>query len=136
MKTAADTSVLIAAFASWHDHHALAFAALDRVDVMVAHCLLETYSVLTRLPAPHRMAPDVVTSYLEQGFGGYPVFGLPARELRALISLCSGKGLSGGAIYDALIAATCAHADIALLTLDSRARPTYAAIGTEHEFLA
>ena len=129
MKTAADTSVLIAAFASWHEHHALAFTALDRVDAVVAHCLIETYSVLTRLPAPHRMTSDVVASYLEQNFGGYPVFGLPAPELRALISSCSGKGLSGGAIYDALIAATCVHADLALLTLDARARPTYAAIG-------
>jgi predicted nucleic acid-binding protein len=136
VKTTADTSVLVAAFASWHEHHAVAFAAIGRVDAIVAHCLIETYSVLTRLPAPHRMTPEMVASYLDQSFGGHPVFGLPAAELRSLTTICSGKGLSGGAIYDALIAATCVHADLALLTLDVRARPTYAAIGADHELLA
>lgn len=136
MKTTADTSVLVAAFASWHEHHEIAFAALGRVDAIVTHCLLETYSVLTRLPAPHRMTPEVVTSYLEQSFAAMTVYALPAAEQRRLVGTCSSNGLAGGAIYDALIAATCVHADLTLLTLDGRARSTYTALGVDHELLS
>jgi predicted nucleic acid-binding protein len=136
VKIAADTSVLVAAFASWHEQHELAFAAIRRVNAMVAHCLVETYSVLTRLPAPHRMTPDVVASYLDRSFDALPVFALSASEQRKLVGVCSARGLAGGAIYDALIAAACVHADLSLLTLDVRARPTYSALAAEHELLA
>src|SRR5215475_14605 len=51
---AADTSLVIAAFASWHDHHEPDRRVLDRALRLIDICALETYSVLTRLPAPHR----------------------------------------------------------------------------------
>jgi predicted nucleic acid-binding protein len=136
VKITADTSVLVASFASWHEHHELAFAALARVDTVIAHCLLETFSVLTRLPAPHRMAADVVATYLDTSFGKHDVVALPAAEQRTLVTRCTARGLSGGAIYDALIAATCTHAKAQLLTLDVRARTTYAALGADHVHLA
>jgi predicted nucleic acid-binding protein len=64
------------------------------------------------------------------------VFALSASEQRKLIALCSGRGLAGGSIYDALIAATCVRSDLSLLTLDVRARPTYSVLAAEHELLA
>jgi predicted nucleic acid-binding protein len=136
MKTTADTSVLVAAFASWHEHHEIAFAAIGRIDAVVTHCLLETYSVLTRLPPPHRMAADVTAEYLERSFGRHAAIVLPAGDQRALVSRCASQGLSGGSVYDALIAATCAHAGLRLLTLDARARRTYLALAVDHELLA
>lgn len=135
MRSTADTSVLVAAFASWHQHHDVAFAALARVDAVVTHCLLETYSVLTRLPAPHRMSADVVATYLDRTFGRHEPVALAASEQQALVSLCVAQGISGGSVYDALIAATCARANLKLLTLDARARQTYALLGTEHQLL-
>ena len=135
MKLAADTSVLVAAFASWHEHHDNAFAALGRTDAVVAHCLLETFSVLTRLPAPHRMSADIVASFLDQSFADHAVVALPGDEQRKLVSGCVSLGITGGAIYDALIAASCAHAGLKLLTLDTRARQTYAALGVAHELV-
>lgn len=135
MKIAADTSVLVASFAAWHEHHELAFAAIDRVDSVIAHCLLETFSVLTRLPAPHRMTADVVATYLETSFAEHEVLALSGAEQRLLVAKCAAQGLSGGAIYDALIAATCTRRRARLLTLDARARTTYAALGTAHELL-
>lgn len=136
MRTAPDTSVLVASFASWHEHHEVAFTAVGGVDAVVGHCLLETYSVLTRLPAPHRMQPDVVATFLDRSFAKHTVVALPAAEQRSLVKKCVALGISGGAIYDALIAATCARADLKLLTLDARARQTYAVLGIEHEVLA
>ena len=136
MRTTADTSVLVAAFASWHEHHRVAFAAVGRVDVVVAHCLVETYSVLTRLPAPHRMTPDVVSEYLNRTFARHAVVALPAAEQRKLIGTCATHNLAGGAVYDAVIAATCAHSRLVLLTLDARARQTYSIMGVDHELVA
>jgi transcriptional regulator len=65
---AADTSVVVAAFASWHEHHQRACKALVAGVRLIEHCALETYSVLTRLPAPHRCAGDVVRDFLRLRF--------------------------------------------------------------------
>jgi predicted nucleic acid-binding protein len=67
MKTA-DTSVVVAAFASWHEHHAAARRALDGGLRLIEHCALETYSVLTRLPPPHRSAGNVVREFSRARF--------------------------------------------------------------------
>jgi predicted nucleic acid-binding protein len=136
LRFAPDTSVVVAAFASWHEHHDIAFGALGRIEAVAAHCLLETYSVLTRLPAPHRMNADVVASYLDQTFRSTEVIALPADDQRKLVSSCAALGIAGGAVYDALIAGTCAHAGFTLLTLDTRARQAYAAMGAVHELIA
>jgi hypothetical protein len=95
----------------------------------VAHCVVETYSVLTRLPAPHRIAAQVASSYLRVAFAKHALLALPPSEHRALVETCATNGLSGGAIYDALIGAACAR-------LDARARQTYALLGVDHEMVA
>ncbi|MGV1007695.1 MAG: PIN domain-containing protein [Dermatophilaceae bacterium] len=49
-----DTSVVVAAFLSWHEQHEQARQALLRdVTAVPAHVLAEAFNVLTRLPAPH-----------------------------------------------------------------------------------
>ena len=136
MRLTADTSVLVASFASWHEHHRVAFTAVDRIDAVVAHCLLETFSVLTRLPAPHRMTAEIVSEFIEQAFGEHEVVSLSAEGHRTLVTGAAALGITGGAVYDALIGATCAQAGIKLVTLDGRARQTYAALGVTHEILA
>ena len=67
---AADTSLVIAAFASWHEHHEAARSALDSGLRLIDHCALETYSVLTRLPPPHRAAGTVVRDFMAARFPG------------------------------------------------------------------
>ncbi|MGH2853907.1 MAG: hypothetical protein ACRDLF_06920, partial [Solirubrobacteraceae bacterium] len=52
-----DSSVVIAAFASWNRHHEAAVEALGDARDLVAHVELESYSVLTRLPEPFRAQP-------------------------------------------------------------------------------
>lgn len=126
-KSAADTSVIVAAFASWHQHHGPARVALDETSATIAHCLLESYSVLTRLPAPHRVAPDVAAMFLGMRFSGTPLV-LPAGAHRSLVSRFAADGIAGGAVYDALVGATAAHHGLTLVTLDTRAEPTYARV--------
>ena len=132
MTTTCDTSVLVPALASWHPHHAEAVRTLaGRVDVLVGHALLEAYSVLTRLPAPHRSTPQIV---------GASVGVLTQKVIQlidhpSLIARMAAGRLGGGSVYDALIAATAAEHDCLLLTRDHRARATYDVIGARYEVL-
>lgn len=60
---AVDTSAVIAGFAAWHELHREARRALGGNPRLPGHAALESYSVLTRLPAPHRAPSAVVTQY-------------------------------------------------------------------------
>lgn len=129
-----DTSVLVAALTAWHPLHSSARTAVaDRVDMVPAHVLVETYSVLTRLPAPHRIAPAVagqVLSGLRRG-----LLTLPEAAHVVLITRLAQAGIRGGAVYDALVAATARHHDVPLLTADRRARGVYELVGVTYSIL-
>lgn len=128
---AADTSVAVAAFASWHESHERARAALrDGAAVLVAHCALETYSVLTRLPTPHRAPRALVHEFLRAQFRA-PYLVMAAREQRGLTARLLELGIDGGAVYDALVALTAASADATLVSCDRRAAATYARCGVQ-----
>lgn len=131
---AVDTSVVVPGFASWHEAHASAAAALARGPRLPAHVALETFSVLTRLPPPHRAPADVVAAFLAARFPGAAI-GLPAGAQRDLVRLAVSAGLTGGAVYDVLVAATARHAGATLLTRDHRALPAYDAVGVRYELL-
>jgi hypothetical protein len=49
---------------TWHEHHEAARRALDGGLRLIEHCALETHSVLTRLPPPHRSTGDVVCEFI------------------------------------------------------------------------
>lgn len=125
---AVDTSVAIAAFASWHEHHEPARRAIDGGTRLIEHCALETFSVLTRLPAPHRVPGGVARDFLRARFA-QPFVRLTARDYRAFVLTLPDRGISGGAAYDALVAATAAANDIELITCDRRALPVYERYG-------
>lgn len=80
---AVDSSVVIAAFASWHRSHEAARQALDRRPQVVGHAVAESYSVLTRLPPPHRAPAALVRDFLLDRFAG-PYLVLPGERLRDL----------------------------------------------------
>lgn len=132
---AVDTSVVVAAFASWHEAHASAAAALARKPRVPAHVLVEAYSVLTRLPPPHRAPPGLVAAFLLESFRAAPLV-LPARAHLRLVEEAAAAGTTGGSIHDALIAATLRHAGARLVTRDRRAVPSYERFGVEYELLA
>jgi predicted nucleic acid-binding protein len=118
-----DSSVVIAAFASWNDHHEAAIEALGETRDLVAHAELESYSVLTRLPEPFRAEPALVAEYLRES------------ERRELVGRLAGLSIAGGAVYDALVAATAVHHGHRLLTCDARAMTTYERLGVEVTYL-
>jgi len=132
--TACDTSVLVAALVSWHPRRDEARRVVQsRVTALPAHVLLETFSVLTRLPAPHRIAPDDASAAV--GMLQLRPLTLPGSAHRELLPRLAAHGIRGGAVYDGLVAATAAHHGAILLSLDKRARSTYEALGVHHEIV-
>ncbi len=96
---------------------------------------MEAYSVLTRLPPPHRAPAAIAAAFLRERFPGTPL-SLPGASHRDLVDLAARAGLIGGAIYDALVAATARRASATLLTRDHRAIPVYEAVGVRYELLS
>jgi len=90
--------------------------------------------VLTRLPPPHRSPAPLVIEFLVGNFTD-PVLVLPARDQTRLLATCSEAGIVGGAVYDAVVAATAIHAGARLVTLDRRAMPTYEALGAQVQLI-
>jgi predicted nucleic acid-binding protein len=131
---AVDTSVVIAAFATWHASHAVALAALQHDPALPAPCAIEVYAVLTRLRAPHRVAPEVIRDYLAATFPG-PWLTMPDDASKRLVPMLVERGIAGGATYDAVIALVARTAGATLLTLDERARPTYDRMGVTAEYI-
>ena len=132
---AADSSVVIAGFASWHGAHEAARRALDGGPHLIDHCALETYSVLTRLPPPHRVAVELVRDFLESRFPqAYLRLDEPA--FRAFVAGLAHHGITGGGVYDALVAATAAAHSAELLTCDRRARAIYERYGLSVKLVA
>lgn len=129
---AVDSSVAIAAFATWNQHHrvALDFLNAEHEALLPAHAALETYSVLTRLPQPYRATAAVVGEFLDSWFGG-ELAQLPPAEHAAFRQRLVALGIAGGAVYDALIAWTARHIGASLATLDKRASTTYEQLGVD-----
>jgi len=124
----ADTSVVVAAFASWHERHDAARRALDGGLGLIEHCALETYSVLTRLPPPHRAPVSIVRDFLAARFPK-PLLRLTVSEYREFVLGLPERGVAGGAAYDALVAATAVGHRAELVTCDRRALPVYERYG-------
>ncbi len=131
---AVDTSVVVAGFAAWHDGHEAALTVLDRRPRVPAHVLIESYSVLTRFPPPHRTPPAIAMSFLKRRFVDPPL-GLQPDDHARLVELVGRRGLAGGSVYDALIAWTVKLAGATLLTRDRRAIRAYETIGVPFDLI-
>jgi predicted nucleic acid-binding protein len=132
---APDSSVLIPALQSFHREHERSLQSLSPGRPrLIAHVAFETISVITRMPDGQRVDPATVMASLEQNFRE-PWLALDAAGLLSTLKRASAAGLRGGALYDALIAATAVEHGATLLSADRRARPAYDAMGASVSFL-
>jgi len=80
-----DTDCLIALLCSWHEHHEPVLREVERrlrrgeEMVLSGWVLLESYDRLTRLPPPHRLAPEQAWKLLEGNFRAFSVV-MPSEE--------------------------------------------------------
>jgi predicted nucleic acid-binding protein len=121
-----DTSVLVAALLEAHPRHTEAAAWLRRAKagevefLITSHSLAELYATLSALPARPRLSPaDAWRLVQENVASAARLIALSPADYAKTIERASEKGLSGGVIYDALIARAAEKADAErLLTLN------------------
>lgn len=132
--TAIDTSVCVPALASWHEQHDTCRRAAAGASIP-GHALLETYSVLTRMPAPLRLPAETAHALLHRWFPRDRVLAAPAALQREGLEHLYAAGISGGAVYDGLIALIVKDHGDRLMTFDQRAVRTYEALGVDFELI-
>jgi len=130
----ADTSVIVAAAQGWNPANGVAREALAGCRRAISHTLLETYSVLTRSPSPFRIDAETVHAWLSAQFTAE--VSLPANSHLETLSRLHSLRISGGAVYDGIIALTASNLRATLLTLDKRASATYVKCGVKFQLLS
>lgn len=123
-----DSSVAVALLIEDHEaHHTCREGVRGRPLGLSGHAVFETMSVLSRLPGAHRRSARAVHHAIEQSFPNTRYLSADGtRESAARMALL---GVSGGALYDALVAAAALEHGLELATRDVRAIPTYQAMG-------
>jgi len=125
---AVDTSVAVPLLVRSHRDHASVVRWWSGQELALSgHALIETYSVLTRLPGDARLAPADAARLLNARFPS-PLL-LSGSLTRKLPDTLSRLGIAGDAVYDALVALAAKEHGTALATRDARARGTYDAVG-------
>lgn len=102
--------------------------------VAISHVLTEAYSTLTRLPQPFRLSPRSCFTFLSAAFHATPIAVSVSGQLRVM-ELLAENGVTGGAIYDCLIAETAREHNATLVSLDQRALRNYSLVGADHQLL-
>jgi predicted nucleic acid-binding protein len=102
---------VIALLSDWHAQHRRTLISYEQLlaggaqPVIPLHAMLETFSVLTRLPAPYRSTPETAKMALEQTFSRTAIVaGLGPEGIWSSMDMLSRLGLGGGRVYDAVIA--------------------------------
>lgn len=105
---AADATVLVAAVVAWHERHRGASAAVEtalarKALVVPAPALVESYAILTKLPAQHRLAHADAFHLLRSSFSPARLAGARTRDTWSLLRRWSVGAIGGSDAYDAMV---------------------------------
>ena len=108
MRVFCDTSILIPLFYGDHLHREASIRAVERVQAgdgfCGSHSLVEAYSSLTRMPGKYRVSADRARLFIADLREKLQAIALTAEQYSEMLDHFSGAGITGGAIYDALLA--------------------------------
>lgn len=125
-----DTSVAIPLLVQTHQAHAAVVRWWGgRELALTGHALVETYSVLTRLPGDLRLAATDAARLIGDRFAAPLV--LSPDQSAQIPGTLSKLGIAGGAVYDALVALAAVEHAAQLATRDIRAKATYDIVGVD-----
>lgn len=131
---ALDTSAAVPYLLRSHTaHDAVRQHVGHRQPTLTGHSLVETYSVLSRLPGDARVDPADAVRLIDANFGEPAL--IESDTARRLPALLATRGIAGGAVYDALVALAASRAQLPLMTRDRRAAATYAVLAAEIELV-
>jgi predicted nucleic acid-binding protein len=131
MSIVADTNVIIPTLVESHEFSARARSALaeplqNGELLLPQHVLLESYSVVTRSPAPLRLKPQVAFELLHKTYGACRIISVSAGDIWRFLRERDER-TSGGRLYDAIIAIAAIEAGAKrLLTFNPRHFETFA----------
>ena len=115
MKAFLDSSVLVPVFYGDHQHHAASLDLFTRFPreqaSCAAHSLLEVYATLTRMPGKHRISGEQAMLFINDIRARLTLVSLDAGEYGAMLEKFVFLGVTGGTIYDALLAACAIKAE-------------------------
>ena len=110
MKIFFDTSVLVAAFINAHPRHANCLPWLQKVKkkeiegIISVHSLIETYSMLTKLPLSPRINPALALNLIKENIlEDFELVTYGKKDYINLLDELSSGNIAGGASYDGLI---------------------------------
>lgn len=133
-RLALDISVAVPYLMRGHSAHVHVRQWLAGVEtVLTTHSLVETYSVLTRLPGDARVAPVDAVRLIDDNMGA--VVAVPEAAAMVLHQRMARHGVAGGAVHDALVGIAASAAALTLVTRDVRAAGTYTALEVDHVLL-
>jgi predicted nucleic acid-binding protein len=127
MKIFFDTSIIVSGIVESHPMHTKCLPWLQRSKagevecIVVSHTLAETYAVLTTLPVKPRISPLVAQRLIDNNLQTIArIVPLTIADYWNTIQRMTAMGLSGGTVYDALIAAVARRLPVdKLLTLNA-----------------
>jgi predicted nucleic acid-binding protein len=127
VKVIFDSSVLIASFVPEHPKHQVCLRWLERVQaeeissVIATHTLAECYSVLTGMQRKPKITVQQAQWFISESFRKFEIVPLNEEDYQSVIARIVSLGLSGGIIYDALIAQVALKFEVEiLLTLNAK----------------
>lgn len=130
---AADTSVAVAALDAAHAaHEACRVVVVEHRPSLAGHAAFETLSVLTRMPGPLAIDAPSAAELIGRVFPNVARLDVDPSEL---ITRLGTIGITGGAVYDALVGEAARTNGLLLFTRDQRARRTYDLIGVDYELV-
>lgn len=125
---AVDSSLVIAALSPWHESHEISAQYCSQDAFVPAHCLIESYSVLTRMPELMRISGKVAAEVLTLKWGLRQLVLSEESHVNMLTDLAR-AGVVGGSTHDGLVALTAKHHGCSIISLDHRAERTYQRLG-------
>jgi len=110
LKILFDTSVLVAAFVIAHPRHISCLPWLQKVKkkeiegIFCVHSLIETYSILTKLPLSPRISPALALNLIKENIlENFKLVTYGKEDYINLLEDLSSGNIAGGASYDGLI---------------------------------
>jgi predicted nucleic acid-binding protein len=107
VKAFLDTSVLVATFFGDHEHHAASLDVFTRFGLAetccAAHSLAEFYATATAMPGRWRVSGDAAVLFVREVCEQVTVISLDPGDYSRALDDAARAGLSGGALYDALL---------------------------------
>lgn len=127
LKVLFDTNILVASTIEAHPNHSISLPWIQQVrsksidGYISTHSIAELYAVMTRLPLAKPLSPQQVHDVIVNNLESFHSVNLESNDYLEIIRNVARLNITGGGIYDAIIAQAALKANVdTLLTMNSK----------------